>query len=81
MNLKLIAPFLLFGLVTGHSSTTSLEEESTPCEEHNEKFDLFLACLTTNDFDYNVCRYFYEDMDWEEWTANNCYATLHIPRF
>lgn len=73
MNLKLWLPFLLVRLVK------SVEEVSV-CDEHNENFDLFMTCLRTNDYNYNVCREFYHDVDWEEWTANECYYTLKIPR-
>jgi len=76
MNLKLFLPFLLFTFVQ------SAEEASVvdPCKEHNENFDLFITCLRSNDYDYNVCREFYNDLDWHEWTANECYFTLHLPR-
>ena len=80
MNLKLLLPFLFFGTVVGYLPTRSLEEENVLCEEHNEKFDLFITCLKINDYNYNICRDFYKDMDWEEWTSNNCYLTLHLPR-
>jgi hypothetical protein len=80
MNLKLFLPFLFFGTVVGNPYIQTLEEEDSLCEEHNEKFDLFLSCLKMNDYDYNICKDFYKDMDWEEWTVNNCYLTLHLPR-
>jgi hypothetical protein len=80
MNLKLFLSFLMFGVVQSRGGLRLLEEEHSVCEEHNEKFDLFLSCLKMNNYDYNVCREFYKDMDWQEWTANECYFTLHLPR-
>jgi hypothetical protein len=84
MNFKLLLPLLFFSFV--HSAdkqsldTVDTVDTVDVCEEHNEKFDLFISCLKINNYDYNVCRNFYNELDWEEWTVNNCYFTLHLPR-
>lgn len=78
MNFKLLLPLFLFSLV--HAQPLDTVDEVDVCEEHNENFDIFISCLQTNNFDYNVCRNFYNEIDWNEWTANNCYFTLHLPR-
>lgn len=81
MNFKLLLPLLFFSFVHAVDKQ-SLDTVDTVdvCEEHNEKFDLFISCLKINNYDYNVCRNFYNELDWEEWTVNNCYFTLHLPR-
>lgn len=76
MNLKLFLPFFLFGVVYGNRNLHNKDI----CEEHNENFDLFISCLKLNNYDYNLCEKVYNNLDWEEWTVNNCYFTLHLPR-
>lgn len=71
--MKFILPLFLI-------STIMVNGQENNCNVHNDNFEIFVKCLNENDNNYNVCKNFFEEIDWEEWVSNDCYYVLKLPR-